>query len=389
MRLYKNKTKILIISHYSYKAEKGEDTGERTLGFFKSRTKRAVFISHPLAEFGNTTSYLTIYEDGKKTKKLKVNSLNNSMLLMYLQHIFITFYFLLVAGFKYDLCIAFENLSFTSLFPLRLAGFIKKIVYYSVDFSPKRFTNKLLNSIYHYMDKFSCKYSDANWVMVREQIKERKKYGITKTNSSPFSLVPIGYETKKINVLPTDKIDYYNIVYVGGLRKSYGPQLAIQALPELVKKIPEIRLTIIGAGNYEGRLKKLIKRLGVSKYADFRGFMPGFKELTETIAKKSIGLAPYAPIPGSYSYYSDPSKIKLYMVCGLPVITTSVATMSTLISKTGSGVVIKYSKESLVKAITDLLSNKKRYERYKNAAIELSATFDINNILSSTVRKIS
>lgn len=388
MNLLKDGSKVLFINYYNFRSEEGEDTDQRIIRYLNSRVKKVIHIAHPFPEFGSKLSYLTIYENGEKLSQLKFYVIKGPDWLQFLIHIFITYYFLFRTDLIFDLCIIAANLMVISVLPLRLLGFIKRLIYYSVDFVPKRFQNPILNWFYHFLDKSACKYSDINWVMVKQQIEERKKYGISPTNSSPFTIVPIGYDTKNIDVRSIDKIDLYKIVYAGALRESHGPQLAIKAIPTLLKKFPKIRLTIIGAGKYENDLKRLIEVLKINKYINFRGFIPNFKDLTNTLATKSIGLAPYAPIPDSFTYYSDPSKIKLYICCGLPVITTKVTTISNLISKTNSGLVINYSEKSLVDAVIKLLSNKNRYTQYKKAAIKLSKKFNINHIMDTAIKKI-
>lgn len=388
MNLSKNKSKVLFINYYNYRSEQAEDTDQRIIRYLHDKVKRIVHIVHPFPEFGSRFSYLTIYENGKKLRQLKFYVVKGPGWLQFLIHILITYFFLFRTGFTFDLCIAAANLKVIAILPLRLVRPIKRLIYYSVDFVPQRFHNPLLNWSYHFLSKLACKYSDTNWVMTKEQIEQNRLIGINNTNSAPFSLVPIGYETKNIDILPAERVDFYNLVYAGALREAYGPQLALKAIPSLIKKIPKIRLTLIGVGKYENELKKIIKILKINKYIDFKGYIPNFKDLTDTLATKSIGLAPYKPIPGSFSFYSDPSKIKLYMCCGLPVITTNVSTMTNLIAKTKSGIIIDYSAESLSKAVTSLLSNQQRYKLYKDAAIKLSKKFGINRIMDIAIKKI-
>lgn len=388
MKLSQDKTKVLMLTHYNFRAEDGEDTDQRIFNYLKDRVKKIALITHPFPEFGGRYSYLTIYEDRKLILDKKIFVIKGPAFLQFLHHILIIYYFLFFTGFNFTVCIALENLSFIAIFPLKLLGTIKRLIYYSIDFVPQRFPNQILNNFYHFMDKFACQHSDINWVMTKQMIPPRKKFGITVKNSSPFMIVPIAYETKNINVLPANKINLFNMIYAGALRESMGPQLAIESMPYLIKKFPNIKLTIVGMGKYEGALKNLIKELNINKHIDFIGFIPSFKKLTDTIASKSIALAPYKPTPGSFSFYSDPSKIKLYMCCGLPVITTDVTAMTKLIYKTKSGVIIDYTKDSLLKAITYLLSSKQRYEFYKNSAIKLSKKFGINYVLDATFNKI-
>lgn len=387
MNLSKDKTKILILTHYTNRAEEGEDTDMRILGYLKDKAEKIVLITQPLPEFNHHISYCLVYKNGRKIRELTVSVLDGPEFLKYLHHILIIYYFLFRIGTNYDLCIALENLSFITIFPMRLLHLIKRLVYYSIDFSSQRFSNPFLNSIYHLIDKLACNFSDINWVMVKEQITKRKKRGYL-LNSSRFTIVPIGYETKNINILSTEKIDFYNLLYMGAIRESMGPQLAIQTIPSLIKKFPKIHLTIIGGGKYLDYLKKLVKKLKIADYVDFTGYIDLFKQMTDLMVQKSIGLAPYMPTPDSFSYFSDPSKIKLYMCCGLPVVTTNVATMANLILKTKSGKVIDYSEKALAQAIIYLLGNKDRYQSYKNAAIKLSRKFDINYILDQAFKNI-
>lgn len=387
MNLSRNKTNILMLTHYTNRSEEGEDTDMRILHYLKDKTKKIVLITQPLPEFNHRTSFCLVYKNGRKIRELTVSVLDGPEFLKYLHHILIIYYFLFKAGINYDLCIALENLSFASVFPLRLLNIIKRLIYYSIDFSPQRFSNPFLNGIYHLIDKLACNFSDINWVMVKEQIMKRKKRGYL-LNSSRFTIVPIGYETKNINILPTEKIDFYNLLYMGAIRESMGPQLAIQTIPSLIKKFPKIHLTIIGGGKYLDYLKKLVKKLKIADYVDFTGYIDSFKQMTDLMIQKSIGLAPYMPIKDSFSYFSDPSKIKLYFCCGLPAITTNVATISNLISKTKSGIVIDYSEKALAQAIIYLLGNKDRYQLYKSATIKLSRKFDINYILDQAFKNI-
>lgn len=388
MNLLKEKTRVLILTHYTERSEEGEDTDMRILNYLKNKVKKIVLITHPLPEFGHHTSYCLTFINGHKVQEIRASVYNGPELLKYLHHILITYYFMFKTGLSFDLCIAMEDLSFVAILPLRLIGLVKRLVYYSLDLIPNRFKNSYLNHLYHLIDKIACKFSDTNWVMVKEQIKERKQFGITSTNSSPFTIVPIGYDAKKIKIQSANKINLNNIIYMGAMRESTGPELIIRTIPLLVNKFPKLKLTMIGAGNDVDKLKQLIKDLKIERHINFLGYVANFWELTDILASSSIGFAPYKPMPDSYSYFADPSKIKLYMCSGLPVITTNVTSMTSLISKTHSGIIIEYSPKSLYDAAVILLSNKKQFKLYKDSAIKLSNKFDINNILKSAITKI-
>ena len=389
MLLSKNNTKVLILTHYSIKSKDGGDTGQRLRDYFAKRVKKVVHISHPLHDFPRGKgSILVIYKDAKKIKEINLSISKGPFFIKYILDTIVIYYFLIKASFEYNICIAMESVSFISMLPFRKLGKIKKLVYYSVDLVPERFQNTSVNKLYHYMDKIACTQADRLWVMVKEQINGRRKYGINSKNRSPHSIVPIGYETNKIKLKQVGKINYHNIVYMGGLRNIYGVELAVKAMPRLVNKLPNIFLTIIGKGKLENHLKNLTKKLKMERHIKFTDYVESFWDLTDILSSCSIGLAPYKPFPKSYSYYSDPSKIKLYMACGLPVITTDVVTMTDLIKQTKSGKIIKYTEQSLANAVYSMLNNKKKYEAYKNAASKLRTQFDINYILDNAVKEL-
>lgn len=386
MKLYKNKTNILILTHYTFRSDNAEDTDQRIVTYLKNRVKKIVHITQPLPEYGNRHSYCLVYNNGKVVKKEEIKTITGPIIFQYLHHTILIYYFLLKYGISYDLCITMENLSFIGIWPLRLIGRVKRLIYYSIDFVPQRFPNHILNTIYKNIFIFSNKFSDKNWVLVNEQIKAARKMGIKNTS---FKIVPIGYETKNITVLNEREINLNNIIYAGAIRESMGPELAIKSMPLLIKNNPKIKLTLIGKGKDLEYLKNLSKKIKVDRHVNFLGYVESFDEMTSILSKHSLGLAPYKPLPGSFSYYSDPSKIKLYMVCGLPVITTNVTTMAPLITKTRSGRIINYNEKSLQSAVTSLISNLKIYKQYKQNAIKLAANFDINNILNSAIKNLS
>lgn len=388
MNLYQNKTEVLILAHFNYRTDENEDTDSRVANYLKERVKKVVLIAQPFPEYNHRYTYLRVITDGKRIKNSKYYIPVGPSWLQFLYHMLLLYYILLFnTGVNFDLCIAMENLSFISVLPLRFFKKIKRLVYYSIDFVPDRFPNIFLNKVYHFMDKLGFEHSDSAWVMTEEQFTKRVAFGITNSNNL-VNIVPIGYDTKKINTYPIEKTDLYNIVYAGALRESTGPELAIRTMPLLIEQHPRIRLTIIGSGKDSEKLQELIKKLDLGKVIDFKGYIANFYDLTEILTTKSIGLAPYKPLPESFSYYSDPSKIKLYMCCGLPVITTNMTTMSGLISKTKSGVITDYSEKSLANAVSFLLGNQKRYAIYKKNATNLAAEFDVNNILKSAISKI-
>jgi glycosyltransferase involved in cell wall biosynthesis len=55
------------------------------------------------------------------------------------------------------------------------------------------------------------------------------------------------------------------VVSIGRLERYKGHQRVIEAFPELLRRIPDARLKIVGSGPYEQALRGLIERLGLAK----------------------------------------------------------------------------------------------------------------------------
>lgn len=388
MELFKDRTKVILITHYMTRAKGSEETDQRTLNYVLKRVKKVFFIAHPFPNSSFSETIFEVYEEGNLIHEQKIPSYKGFYLTQYLIQVFLTIWLFIKIRSQIDLCIVLENLSFISLFPFRILGLIKRIVYYSVDFTPQRFSNNLINNFYHLMDRFACTHSDINWVMVKEQINARVRRDPKNTKYSGFALAPIGYKTDLIDIISVEKINFYQLIFAGALLENSGPQLGIEALPSLIKKFPQINYTIIGKGEFEKNLRDLTKKLGVQKFVKFLGYIDSFKNMTKIISKGSIGLAPFVPVENSLSYFSDPSKIKLYLVCGLPVITTNVATIAPLVHKRKAGLVVNYTAKELTQAISIMLSDKKKYQKFKNSAIKLSQKYNINNILKNAFNKI-
>lgn len=387
MHLNKNKTKALLITHFAIRLDQGP-AAPAFLHYLRKHTKKIAYIEHPFSYAPIQYSFLTIYEDDAIKKTNKVPNIKGPVFLQFIYHFLLTNYFLLQAGLFFDLCISCENLSLIAVMIYRKLGIVKKTVYNSMDYTENRFKNSLLNYIYHTIDKLACKTADVNWVGTKQQIEAREKSGFNLKNYAKFEIIPNGYINEEIQTSPAKDINFYQLVFIGGIFKTTGLDLIINILPKLLQKFPKIRLVIIGKGAHEAVLKKLVRKLKLQKYISFLGFIEKFKDVTQIISNSGIGIATFLPEPDSLSYYSDPSKIRLYLACGLPVITTTVTTIGPSLVKEKAGIVIPYDGKSLFNAVKLMLSSKKRYAAFKESAITLSKKYDLSFILDSALRKV-
>lgn len=384
-----SKTHIAIISHFSFKdKEKGAVFPQSIRDFLIQRMVKVTYIDHPFPFSNFPSSQIRIYEKQFKTYQLTSPKFEPPILILFIYQIFLTFFFMIRKPAKYDLCIACDNLSFISVFIFRKLGLIKRLIYYTVDYSPKRYDNFLLNSIYQYLDRLACRISDRNWVAVEKMIAVKVQNGLNLKECSPFQVVPMGFSAEDIVIKPVKEINRFNLVFVGLLFEKQGLQLVISALPKIIRKHPEIRLTVIGSGPYENAIKRLVEQQKVTLYVKLTGYIDDNEKIVKLLTDCGVGLATYVPAIGDYTYAADPSKIKLYLLCGLPVITTQVPPIAQEIASKRAGIVIDYSEEDLISGIEKLLKKDKVYYAFRKNALQMAKAYDSNLILDKAFRKL-
>lgn len=376
---------ILILSHFYKRGLSGGGPPQEIRDFFLPKVKRIFYIEHPFPYSKDNRSSLTIYENGEIKKQYLSFSKRGPDLFFYLADFFLTFYFLVISKSRFDLCVSLDNLNTFSVILFRKLRIIKKLVFYTIDYNPKRFSIRTLNDIYHFLDRLSCYYSDAIWVLSEIMPRERRKNGVDPKKSAKNVVLPMGANLQRIKIKRTDDIDRKEVVYVGHLLEKQGVQKVLESLPLVVSKIPDVKFTILGEGEYEDQLKVLTKKLGIEKNVNFKGFIKKHEDVEKILTSSAIGIAPYVDDPENYTKYTDPGKPKLYLGCGLPVIITSVPRISGIIEKNKAGVKVNYDPKSIADAIVSLISNKKLYEECRENAIKLSRKYDTNSLIATAV----
>jgi glycosyltransferase involved in cell wall biosynthesis len=163
------------------------------------------------------------------------------------------------------------------------------------------------------------------------------------------------------------------MVFMGTLKNENGPDLAIEAMPEILAKYPKATLQIIGGEENDRKaLANLAKSLKVEKNITFYGFVHDADEMSKIIRNRYLGLSLYRAIPGSPRYYGDAGKIRAYTAAGIPVITTDVPPLGREVTEKGAAIMIKDNPNDLVKAVDKIFSNNHLYLKLRKNAIQFA-----------------
>jgi len=374
--------KVIIVLHEATTGP-GHDLRDYLL---QQKVKELLFISHPLLylpeNFKNSSRY-ELYKNGKLVKNKSAFHWILPEYLLYIKDFLYTFFWSITLIKKSDIFFGLGNLNaFTSFF-LKFFRHIDTIVYYPIDYVPERFHNKVLNLIYHHIEKFCAQNSDWTWNFSPRVIEARnKKWGTTFKNQL---IVPHGVHFNRIKRLSFEKIHKTEVVYMGTLFERQGVQLVVESLPEVIKKIPEIKFVVIGKGPYESALKKLVKKLKVGKYVEFLGYISNHAVMENRIAQAALAVALYDKEHDDFSYYGTPGKIKNYLGAGVPIIMTNVPYGVKQIEDAQCGFIVKYSKEELTDKLVDFFSNEKIMKSYRINALEFAKKYDWDNIFTKAL----
>lgn len=385
---FDKKSTILIATFSTYKGKKRTYTGnlQPMLSFFVPRFKKVVLLDQPHPTSSGVVPLIEIYEKSKLVKKYplsfflyqplywlcrKRNVIDQTIISFKIRDFLSVLHLGLTLKEKFSLFVGLESINALAGVLLKKLGRVETVAYYVSDFSPKRYPQKWFNDLYLWLDRLAATHSDFIWDVSAAMHPGRIKAGLSPQKTAPCIRVPNALFPEQINPLPLKKVKPYTFVYMGTLDIDNGSDVAIEALPIILKKFPKTRLHIIGGGNpaFPRRLKRLATKLKVRKYIQFHGFIADPEKLSKTLSQFSLATAPYRDIPESFRFYGDSTKIRAYFSVGLPVITTHVPPLSKEIVKAGAGVVTKDNAQELARAILKLFSHKKLYQKYRRAAI--------------------
>lgn len=380
---------IAIVTHRSLlPCIPGDDLRQFVLG---RKCSKLIYITHPLLYLKESYQLSSKCEYYDKSKLVQVSSAHHWVFpepLLYIKDFFYTIYWILKTRQTYNVYLGINDLNALAGLLLKKLGRVKKVIYYTIDLFPQRFENKLINWIYHKVDKIAVRFCDETWNVSPFIAKYRAKKGMTGEGYLRQFTIPIGIWFSKMKRLPPSKVKKTKIVYVGHLTSFMGVDLAVRGIPLIRKKIPHIKLEIIGGGDELENLKQLADKLAVTAHIKFHWWKEK-KEAEALIANAAIGLAPFNTlIIDEKIKNADPAKIKDYLALGLPIVMTNATLNAQTIAKLRCGIVIDYTPQSLANAVIKLLTDEKLWKEYRKNALQYVKQFDWNNLFTKNISRL-
>ena len=376
--------KIIIATHYLVY---GASQALREY-LINNKIKKLIFIAHPL-KIDETQSYVENIINGKVQNEQKTRLKSKIPVFNYLLETYLTLRWALKEKEKFDLFVGVDCLNAFTGIILKKLNKVKKVIFYTIDYVPKRFDYQILNNIYHWVGKFCVKNADEVWNVSPRIAEGREKIrGLKQNIYNKQKVVPIGVWFDRVRRLPFDKIEKHQLLFVGHLLEKQGVQLVLDSTPEIIKSIPDFHFLIIGGGEYEETLKKKTSDLGIEKYVTFTGWIKDRSKLDQIMADSALAIAMYDKEKDRFTYYADPTKLKDYLSAGLPVLLTDVPHNAKEIQKRNCGLIVKPDSRSIANAVIDLIKNEEKLKQYRENAANYAKQFDWNIIFRENLERV-
>ena len=260
---------------------------------------------------------------------------------------------------------------------LRRLGCVNRLIYYSIDFftRPLKFGfDTLCITIIQLGDKMCAKSSNIVWDVSSRIVRARKNFVDLHPDHYQHIVVPVGFRSNLLRHAPFKDVERFTMVFVGTYGKFHGLDLLLDAMPLIIKQIPDVKVRIVGSGPWD-KLKRLVVKLGLKNYFTFHGFIKDEEKLCDLVSRCAIGIAPYAFTADNPTVYADPGKPKLYAFCGLPIIITKTAPIAFEIHARKAGVAINYDKNELAAVAIRLLQDNQLQMEYRNNATSFACSY--------------
>ncbi|MFA7172595.1 MAG: glycosyltransferase [Kiritimatiellia bacterium] len=349
--------KIVIFSHYA-------TTGacEELRDFLiEQKGREFIYIAFPFG--GNKNCFIQIdsYRNGVLVNCCKsIFRLKLPEPLAYVKDFFYAMLYTVRFADGVDALVCGDNLLTLAGVLMRGVARVKKVVYYMIDYTPVRYANRVMNRVYYFVDRQAAHGADAVWPLTNEMLEARFEAGHLVRDKVRWSLTPYGCRTLASN---PDGVSRSTVVYMGDIVHNKGAELFVPMMKALKEYIPDAKMIVVGGGHDLDKLRKEIADAGLEDSFEVHGFVKSFSDVIDILKSGGVAIAPYYPYDkNSFTYFSDPGKIKTYLGCGLPIVLTDVPPIAKELEARGAGKTAAYDAADFARVVAEVLQSNNYFE---------------------------
>lgn len=321
------------------------------------------------------SQYFLYNTDGNIESQWKLYVLSKYSVLRYITEIVSTFFFILFFAKSKDITyIWFNPLNSFVGYLLKKVRKIKKNIFYTPDYSPKRFNNKTLNSIYHKIDKICVFWSDEVWNVSHRIFEVREKMGLDVSKNIFIPNMP------GLLISDENKQNDFSLITAWNLRWQLDYLWIINSISDLKIDYPKICFYIAWDWPLRWELEEYIKNKGLTTNVILLGRLE-YQEYLSFLEKCSIWIALYNWTFG-FNYYWDSMKCREFTCYGMPIITTKYHSTAEEIDKNNAGIIVWTDEEweTYTESIRKIFENYSIYSQNSKKLWELYHQYYIDKI---------
>jgi glycosyltransferase involved in cell wall biosynthesis len=226
---------------------------------------------------------------------------------------------------------------------------------------------------------FFVKMTKTKVISVSEFTRKKLiEQGIKKVN-----VVNNGIDMQKYDLVKVSKFDSPTISVIGRLINQKRVDDVLYALAIVKKKIPDIKLIIIGKGEEMKSLKKLTIKLHLEKNVEFLGYVKEHMDVIKTL--KKCHLFVHASIREGFGIVLLESA-----TCGIPFVATDIEPFVEVTKKGKGGMIFKKKNYyDMADKILEMLKNKKKYSKKVEECKELAMEYSWDEISEKLIKVYS
>ncbi|MEL6546216.1 MAG: glycosyltransferase, partial [Myxococcota bacterium] len=208
--------------------------------------------------------------------------------------------------------------------------------------------------------------------LFRERLVElgvgRERISVVLNVADPSIFGPIGALSDRLDRAPLP-----TIVYHGTIAERLGLDVALDAFTRLWQSNSDLRLRIIGTGDFAPTLRALIDKSPAAQAVDFPDRHLPVEQLPDAIGDAAVGLVPNRSDPSTRLML--PVKLLEYAHVGIPAVAPRLPAITQYFDETRCGLYQAGDAASLAAALNTMLNDSKRAADVRSKALAWSGEF--------------
>ncbi len=222
--------------------------------------------------------------------------------------------------------------------------------------------------------------NDLMWYL-HERLREwDEEHGFHAKNS--FTEID-SFDAEKVKKFREDKKQTNQLCYIGRMDPFSGLDIILMSIRTIQKKIPDIKLKIIGGYNKTdiAHYRNLAQRENVLDYVEFLGYIEDRNRVEQIIRESALGIAIYKPDKQNGVMYTVPGKVSDYLQMGTPVvISENGPPVTEAIEKFGAGILVQFDPLDAAEKIINVLLQQEKYNILRDGVVRLTKEWSHSQI---------